>query len=130
MLLLTPALRGLLATLRLTAAAGLLALAAQMAWRYGWQVNALAQIQLFLWAVLAPLLLGWAIARGQGARASLQGELLVIEGQGHQVEIPIANIARVRSWRWPLPGPGVTLELAMASPFGSVRTLSQWLRLR
>lgn len=116
-LLLTPVLRGLLAALRLTPGAGLLALAAQMAWHYGWQVNALAQIQLFLWAVLAPLLLGWAIARGQGARASLQGELLVVEGQGHQVEIPMANITRVRSWRWPLPGPGVTLELASGQRF-------------
>lgn len=111
-LLLTPALRGLLAVLRLSAAAGLVALAAQMAWRYGWQVNALAQVQLFLWAVLAPLLLGWAIARGHGARASAQGELLVIEGSRDRIEIPFANIARAHSWRWPLPGPGITLELA------------------
>ncbi len=116
--LMNPTLRLLLAALRLTAAAGLIALAAQMAWRYGWQVNALAQIQLFLWAVLAPLLLGWAIARSRRAHAECREGVLLIERPGERIEIPLARVAKAHAWHWPLPGPGLTLELASGGRLG------------
>jgi apolipoprotein N-acyltransferase len=109
---LTPAWRLAAGVLRLAAAAGLLALFLLMLLRDGLQVNSLAQIQLYVSAVLAPALVAWAIQRTFAATATVEGGLLVLRQRTRRIEIPVASIASMRLWRVPLPGSGVDLGLA------------------
>jgi apolipoprotein N-acyltransferase len=120
--LLTPPTRLLLFLLRLLAAAGLAWLAAGMLLHYGPQVNDLAQIQLFLWAVLAPLLAAWLLARGCLASARIEAGLLLLVQPRQQWQIPLASIAELRPWPVPLPqyplhGLGVGLRLRSGRRF-------------
>lgn len=120
--LMPPRTRLLLFLLRLVAAAGLSWLAAGMLWRYGPQVNDLAQIQIFLWAVLAPLLAAWLLARGCLASARVEGETLLLAQAGQCWAIPLRSIAGLRPWPVPLPqypldGLGVGLKLRSGRRF-------------
>ena len=88
--------------LRAATAGGLVALAAGMLWRYGMQVNDLAQIQLLLWGVLGPLMLGWLLSRQSAAVAQIEGQCLKLIGTSQHWEIPLASIATVRMLPLPL----------------------------
>ncbi len=107
---LSPIWRSLAALLRSTAAAGLLALGLLMLLRDGLQVNSLGQIQLYAWAVLAPAIAAWVIARAYRASAHIEGGLLILRQRAQRIEIPITKIVALHPWRLPLPGAGVALE--------------------
>ncbi len=127
--LMTPLTRLLLFLLRLVAVAGLTWLAAGMLWRYGPQVNDLAQIQLFLWAVLAPLLAAWLLARGCLGKAWIEGDRLLLVQPRQRWEIPLASIAGLQPWPVPLPqyplhGLGAGLRLRSGRRFERELVLS------
>lgn len=110
--LLSPLWRLLAGTLRICAGAGLLWLALGMLLRDGLQVNSLAQIWLFAAAVIAPSLAAWAIQRAFSGHARIEGDCLVLELRSQRVEIPLSQISSLRTWRLPLPGPGLAIHLA------------------
>jgi apolipoprotein N-acyltransferase len=116
--LLTHAWRITTAALRLGAGVGLLTLLLMMLLRDGLQVNSLGQIQLFAWAVVAPLIVAWAIQQAFAARACVENGLLVLRQRTQRIEIPLSSIARVHPWRVPLPGFGVDLQLASGRRWG------------
>ncbi len=115
--LLPPFWRMLCGLLQLSAGFGLLALALRMLVRDGFQVNSLAQIQIYLGWVLAPVIAAWAIQRILAATARVSGDLLVLQQPRQRIEIPIASIAVVRLWRMPFPGIGVDLEFVSGRRF-------------
>jgi apolipoprotein N-acyltransferase len=104
--------RSAVAALRVAAAVGLLWLAVRMLWIDGLQVNALIQLKIFAWLVLAPLIATWAIQRLFAARAGIESGRLVLQQLTRRVEIPLERIVALRPWRWPLPMVGVDLMLA------------------
>jgi apolipoprotein N-acyltransferase len=106
------------ALLRLAAAGGLLALLLLMLLRDGLQVNSLAQIRLYGWGVLLPLIAAWAIQRLFAASARVESGLLVLRQRTQRIEIPVASIALIHVWRLPLPGVGVDLQLASGRRWG------------
>lgn len=110
--LLSPAWRLAAGTLRLGAALGLAWLALDMLLRVGLQVQSLSQLKLFAFAVLLPALGAWAIARAFAAKLRIEGGALVLDQRGQRIEIPLASIAALRTWRLPLPHAGVHLQLA------------------
>ena len=117
-LLLTPAWRSATGVLRLAAAAGLLALLLFMLTGEGLQVNSLAQIRLYGWAVVAPLIAAWVIGRVFAATATVEGDVLLLRQRQRRIEIPIASIALIRLWRLPSPGTGVDLQFVSGRSWG------------
>jgi apolipoprotein N-acyltransferase len=97
--------------LRLTAGVGLAWLLIGML-RDGLQVNSLAQIWLFGYAVVAPSLAAWAIQRIFVARAHIETGMLVLEQPAARIEILVQEITGLRVWRLPLPRSGVDLQFA------------------
>jgi apolipoprotein N-acyltransferase len=97
--------------LRLTAGGGLAWLLLGMV-RDGLQVTMLAQIRLFLYAVVAPALAAWAIRRMFAARAHIEAGMLALEQTAQRIEIPVHEIAGLRVWRLPLPRSGLDLQFA------------------
>jgi apolipoprotein N-acyltransferase len=110
--LLTLPLRATAGALRMLAAAGLLVLLLRMLGRDGFQVNSLVQLWLFGGLVLAPMALAALLRHACRARARVEGEMLVLERPGLRIEVPLDRIARLHAWRLPLPGPGLSIELA------------------
>ena len=110
--LLSPAWRAIAAALRLGAAAGLSWLALDMWLRVGFQIQSLAQLRWFGIAVVLPALAAWAIRRACAAQARIEGAALVLDQRRRRIEIPLSSITALRSWRLPLPGSGVDLQLA------------------
>lgn len=104
--------RTLAALLRLGAGVGLLWLGVSMLLRDGLQVNSLAQIKLFAWAVLVPAISVWAIQRCFAASACIEAGMLILRQRHQRIEIPLASIASLRPWRLALPRTGVDLGLA------------------
>mgnify|MGYP002379464016 CR=1 FL=1 len=115
---LTPVWRISTALLRISAGAGLLALLLLMLLRDGLQVNSLAQIRLYGWAVVLPLIVAWAIQHAFAASARVQDGLLILRQRRQRIEIPVASIALVHVWRLPLPGIGVDLQLGSGRRWG------------
>jgi apolipoprotein N-acyltransferase len=109
--LLTPAWRIAAAMLRIAAAGGLLWLALGVLLRDGLQVNSLLQIRIHVWMVLLPLAAAWAIGRLHAARLRIEGGQLLLQQRRQRIEIPLASIARLRTWRLPLPAAGIDLHL-------------------
>lgn len=102
----------LLALLRLLAIGGLLWLALAMLLRYGMQVNSLTQIQVYVWAVLVPLLAAWAMRRAFVASVSIDNGRLIFRGHWQRIDVPLQRIVALRPWSLPLAGPGLDIELA------------------
>jgi apolipoprotein N-acyltransferase len=98
--------------LRLLAAAALVWLGLRMLLHDGLQVNSLLQVQGFLLGVALPCLAAAAVRRINRATATISDGRLVLQQGARRIEIPLASIARIHPWRWPLPGPGLELELA------------------
>ncbi len=115
--LLTPLARLLTALLRLGAALGLVWLGMDMLLRDGLQVNSLAQIRWYLWAVLAPAVAAWVLQRAFTARASIGNGMLILQQRHQRIEVPLASIVLLQPWRVPLPSSGVDLKLASGRRF-------------
>jgi apolipoprotein N-acyltransferase len=110
--LLTLPIRATVGALRGVAAAGLLVLLLRMLGRDEFQVNSLVQLWLFGGLVLAPMGLAALLRHACRALARVEGDMLVLERQGLRIEVPLDRIARLHAWRLPLPGPGLSVELA------------------
>ncbi|MDX2298901.1 MAG: apolipoprotein N-acyltransferase, partial [Xanthomonadaceae bacterium] len=109
--LLTPPWRMAAALLRAAAGAGLAWMLLDMLLREGLQVNSLAQIARFGYAVVAPAVAAWAIQRAFAARARIEAGMLLLEQSAQRIEIPLHEIAQLRVWRLALPRSGVDLQL-------------------
>jgi apolipoprotein N-acyltransferase len=111
--------RSAVVVFRSVAAGGLMWLAWRMATRDGWQVNALVQIEIFLAAVVLPLLLAGCVVWWSTARLAIEGGDLVIRQRHRVVHIPMGQIATLTPWQWPFPGPGWTIEFVSGRRFGA-----------
>lgn len=110
--LLSPGLRAVVATLRLVALFGLGWLVLDMALRMGFQVQSLKQLQVFGYAVALPLLAAWALRLWFAAEVRIEGSDLVLDARDARTAVPLASIAALRPWRLPWPGSGADLVLA------------------
>jgi apolipoprotein N-acyltransferase len=126
-LLATPLRIGIVA-LRLVAALGLGGLAFEMATRIGWQVATLAQLQGYALLVLLPMLVAWALGRSGRGEARIEAGLLVIDRRRERLEIPLAAIARIESWRVPLPSHGVDIVLGSGRRWSLATSMPSALR--
>ena len=75
------------------------------------QIKPLAQLQMFAALVVAPQVAAWAIAQAHAARLRVEAGALRIEQAGQGKKFASRDIAGVRVWNLPLPGPGVSLKL-------------------
>jgi apolipoprotein N-acyltransferase len=73
--------------------------------------NPFRQMRLFGATFAAPEVLAWWVRRWCAVRVRVGGGMLVLEGAGSRVEVPVASIAAVEAWALPLPEPGVWLRL-------------------
>lgn len=99
-------------------AAGLLWIGLRMLLIDGVQVNSLAQIERFGFAVLAPALAAWALQRAFAARAWLDADRLRLQTSAHLIELPLAALAEARAWRLPSPQPGLQLRTRDGASIG------------
>ena len=99
--------------LRTFARASLLGLAAAVVFGDGpLQSNTLAQIRSFAALFLAPEAAAWLVLRAFAARATIEGGMLVLARGAQRLQLPLRDVVAVHPWRLPVPGPGVTLQLA------------------
>jgi apolipoprotein N-acyltransferase len=97
--------------LRVASGVGLAWMLLDMLLREGLQVNSLAQIVRFGYAVMMPSVAAWAIQRAFAARTRIEAGMLVLEQSAQRIEIPLHEIAQLRVWRLALPRSGVDLHL-------------------
>jgi apolipoprotein N-acyltransferase len=109
--LLSPALRSLLALLQLIAWATLAWLALRMLGRDGLRVHSLAQLTLFAFGVVLPALCGWWIGRQRTALMQVDAEALQLVRNGQPRAVPIRDIVAFTPWTVPMPTPGINLRL-------------------
>src|SRR5512145_2788205 len=82
---------------------------------------------------LVPELCTRLVLRAFAAQARVERDVLQVAGGWRRVEVACGAIERVRPWRLPLPGPGLTLELgagrrlhlAVPAPDAVLAALSQ-----
>ena len=74
--------------------------------------NTLAQIRAFIALVLAPEAAASGLLWASRATLSLQGGRLVLTRGTRRIELALREVAALRAWRVPSPGPGVSLLLA------------------
>lgn len=122
--LLAPWRRALLVGLPLVAAAGLGWLAFDMVRRTGLQVVALHQVQVYAFAVVAPLLAAAGVRRLGRMRLAIEPAQLRLQSRRRDIALPPASIAALRPWRWPWPLAGMQPVLAsgQAWPHGALAT--------
>jgi hypothetical protein len=68
-------------------------------------------LRAFATLVLAPGIAAWLVARRAAATVRVDGDTLVLQRRGLEINVPGAAIAALPSWLVPLPGPGVLLVL-------------------
>jgi len=108
-----PAVRWTAAALRATARLSLLWIAAAVVLgEDGLRTNTLLQIRVFVAAFLAPEAAAWLLLRAFRARASLQDGALVLMRGSARRQFPLRDLGAVDAWRLPLPGEGLTFQLA------------------
>ncbi|MBX3623485.1 MAG: apolipoprotein N-acyltransferase [Rhizobacter sp.] len=73
--------------------------------------NNFAQIRVFTAFFVAPELVAWCLLQAFAARLSIEGGRLVLARGRSRLELPLAEIAAVEPWRWPIPGNGASLLL-------------------
>ena len=110
--LLAPALRGLLVLLQLAIWATLAWIALRMLSRDGLRVHSLSQLTWFAFGVILPALCGWWIRRRCTASMQLDAEALRLVGNGRTRVVPIREIVAITPWTVPMPTPGLSLRLA------------------
>jgi apolipoprotein N-acyltransferase len=121
--------------LRVFARTSLLAMAAAVVLGDGFfQANTLVQIRTFAALFLVPEAAAWCVLRAFAARASIEGDMLVLSRDTRRLELALRDIVAVEPWRVPVPGPGASLRLASgarwryglahADPAGLARVLA------
>jgi apolipoprotein N-acyltransferase len=113
---LPPAARWACVLLRTVARGALLAMGAAMLMDDGALLaRPLAQIRLFVAAVLVPELAAWLVLQAGAARAAATPAGLVLTRGGRQLLLAPTTVSAVAHWRLPWPAPGVCLRLADGS---------------
>jgi apolipoprotein N-acyltransferase len=108
-----PAARLAAGLLRALARGSLLAMAiAALLGDAAWPTNPLAQLRLFGVFFLAPEACAWCVLRAFAARASIEGDALVLARGVRRVALPLRDIVAVEPWRLPIPAAGAWLRLA------------------
>ena len=110
--LLSPALRWLLALLQLVAWATLAWIALRMLSRDGLRVHSLAQLTLFAFGVILPALCGWWLRRRRTTSMQVDAETLRLVRDGQGPAVPIRDIVAITPWTLPMPTPGLSLRFA------------------
>ncbi|MBL8344428.1 MAG: apolipoprotein N-acyltransferase [Rubrivivax sp.] len=117
--LLTPAVRWTAGALRAFAYGSLLWLAATVVAGEGaLATNTLAQVRAFLALVLAPEAAARGLLWASRVTLSLQAGLLVLTRGARRIELSLREVASLRAWRVPSPGPGVSLQMASGATWG------------
>lgn len=110
---LPPAARAAAALLRAVARLSLLAMGALILVGDGTLLSKpLAQIRLFTALVLVPELAAWLVLRAFQARMSVEAKALQLTRGVDRLTLQLRDITAVQAWRWPLPAPGTTLQMA------------------
>lgn len=109
---LPPAARFAAALLRTFARASLLWMAFAMLQNEALRSNTMAQIRTFAALFLAPEAASWCVLLAFAARASVNNGVLVLAQGKRRIGVTVREIVAVQFWRWPIPGPGLTLRLA------------------
>ncbi len=98
--------------LRAFARGGLLAMIAAVALGdVALQSNTFAQIRAFASLFLVPEAAAWCVLRAFAAQATIADGLLVLSSGSRRLELALADVAGVDSWRLLIPGPGLSLRL-------------------
>nr|WP_295077688.1 apolipoprotein N-acyltransferase [uncultured Roseateles sp.] len=84
------------------------------------QTNTLAQLRLFGLLFLAPEAAAWCLLQAFSARASIEGETLVLSRGQQRLELALGDIAALEPWRLAIPSTGATLRLVSGEcwPYG------------
>lgn len=109
---LTPAARVAAGVLRAFARGGLLYMGIILLLNDALRTNTLAQLRMFAAFFLAPEAASWAVLFLFHAKVSITNGMLVLSHRARRVEVALADIADIRFWCLPFPGPGLSLRLA------------------
>jgi apolipoprotein N-acyltransferase len=77
----------------------------------------LQQLRLFGALVIAPEAAAACVLAAFRARVQLEAGELRFQRGGQQLALPLHELATLRPWRWPLPGPGLTVQLQAGGPW-------------
>ncbi len=80
--------------------------------------NTVAQVLAFLALVVAPEAAALGLLWASRAALSLQGGSLVLTRGTRRIELAVREVAAVRAWRLPSPGPGLCVQLASGATWG------------
>jgi apolipoprotein N-acyltransferase len=69
-------------------------------------------IRTFLYFTVVPALAAWLVDRAAAGRAEIRDGTLVLTRRDLAIDVPLRSIVRLAPWRLPLPGPGLSLDLA------------------
>jgi apolipoprotein N-acyltransferase len=108
---LPPAARVIAGVLRVISRAGLLGMCVALLLDEPLRTNTLAQLRIFGLFFLLPEAIGWCVLMAFSARASVSEGRLVLARGAQTLVLPLGELAAVELWRFPVPGPGVTLRL-------------------
>lgn len=109
-LLPTPA-RVVAATLRVVSRAALLGLGLALLLDEALRSQTLQQLRLFGALVIAPEAAAACVLAAFRARVHIEAGELVFQRAGQRLALPLQDLAALRPWRLPLPGPGTTPAL-------------------
>lgn len=98
-------------SLRAFARCGLLWMAVLMLLDDGLRANTLAQMRLFSSLFLVPEAAARFVLLAFAAKASIDNGQLILRSGARQLALPLSEIAAVKLWWLPLPGPGLSLQL-------------------
>ncbi|GAB2838347.1 hypothetical protein GCM10027277_01530 [Pseudoduganella ginsengisoli] len=104
--------------LRAFARASLLGMCVALLLDEALRTHTLAQIRMFAALFLVPEIIAWCVLRAFAAQASISHGRLLVERGTLRMELALNQIAAVTPWRLPVPGPGVSLQLAPRRPWG------------
>ncbi|HQW59736.1 MAG TPA: apolipoprotein N-acyltransferase [Thermomonas sp.] len=113
--LLPPALRGVLGLLQVIGVGTLAWIGWRMLGRDGLQVNSLAQITLFGSGVVLPALAAGCVRRWWTATVQVDAGALVLVRRRRRVAVPVSGIVAIAPWTLPIPMPGITLRTGPAT---------------
>lgn len=115
--LLPPAARWAAAALRGLARTSLLGLGLALLLDEALRSQTLLQMRLVAALVLAPEAAAACLLAAYQARLAIEPGQLVFTRGAQRLVLPLASLAAVHAWRWPLPSPGLALRLDTGQPW-------------
>lgn len=114
--LLPPAARWATAALRILARTSLLGLGAALLLDEALRSQTLTQMRLAGALVLAPEAAAACLLAAYHARPAIEPGALVFMRGAQRLVLPLPSLRGIEAWRWPLPGPGLTLHRDTGRP--------------